>query len=285
MGIDFAAKTMAEAARAIQDSIFSNQNANKNGLLQRIDPRVKLVTILLLLIVIGLARDIKILLAFYLLALILAALSRLPLGFFIKRVWVFIPIFTGIIALPAIFNIVTPGDPIFTVVTLSSPHRLGPFLIPRQITVTVQGITGAAILVLRVATSVSMAVLLVLTTEWVRLLRALSVLKAPEAIILILAMTYRYIQLFLRILEWMLLAKKSRQISATKIKEDYGWIASRLGVLVGKSYRLSNEVHLAMTARGWSGNPRPMNDFSIGLLDWVWTIFIIIIIGSWVILR
>ena len=35
--------------------------------------------------------------------------SQLSLSFFVKRVWLFIPIFTGIVVLPATFNFVTPG--------------------------------------------------------------------------------------------------------------------------------------------------------------------------------
>ena len=41
--------------------------------------------------------------------LVLAAASRLPLGFFVKRVWLFVPIFTGIVVLPATLNFITPG--------------------------------------------------------------------------------------------------------------------------------------------------------------------------------
>ncbi|MEJ2658198.1 MAG: cobalt ECF transporter T component CbiQ, partial [Desulfobacterales bacterium] len=270
MGNDFVAKTLAETTRAIEYSIFANQYAAKKGFMQRIDPRVKLLTTFTILIIIGLTQRLVPLLVLYVGTLILAIFSRVSFGFFIKRVWVFIPLFTGIVALPAVFNIVTPGRSLFTVISFLSPHTFGPFHIPQNITITAQGVSGVAILVMRVATSVSMAILLVVTTEWIRLLKALYVLKTPEVIILILAMTYRYIHLFLRTVEGMFLAKKSREISDLKMKEEHGWIASRLGVLVGKSYRLSNEVHLAMTSRGWTGNPTIMDDFTINRIDALW---------------
>jgi cobalt/nickel transport system permease protein len=207
------------------------------------------------------------------------------LGFFIKRVWVFIPLFTGVVALPAIFNIVTPGRPLLTVISFLSPHTFGPLHIPQYITITAQGVSGVAILVVRVAASVSMAVLLVVTTQWVRLLKALYVLRIPEVIIMILAMTYRYIHLFLRTVEGMLLAKKSREISDLKMKQEHGWIASRLGVLVGKSYRLSNDVHLAMTSRGWTGNPALMDDFTINRIDGLWIIITIAVVVFCIVIR
>ena len=285
MGKDFIAKTMAEITAAMQGSIFADTYASKNGLLQKIDPRVKIVTVLILLIVTGLAGNIRSLCLLYGLTVILGLLSRLNLFFLFKRVWLFIPLFAGIIAIPAIFNIITPGKTLFTIVTFLSPHHLGPFFIPKEITVTLQGLTSAAMLVMRVATSVSLAVLLVVTTQWVHLLKALSVLKVPEIVILVLAMTYRYIQLLLRTVEGMLLAKKSRYISDMKIKQEHGWIVSRLGVLIGKSYRMSSDVHLAMISRGWSDNPQLMDDFSVRLIDWLWIVFVMAVTGCWVVLR
>ena len=44
--------------------------------------------------------------------LLLAYMSEVPLGSFLKRVWVFIPIFTLIIVIPTLFNVVRPGDPL-----------------------------------------------------------------------------------------------------------------------------------------------------------------------------
>jgi len=269
---DFVAKTLSEITGAIYDSVFSDEYAKADGLMQRLDPRVKMLTILSLLIVTGLARDINILCSLYGMTLLLALASRISVFFFIKRVWAFIPIFAGIIAIPALFNFVTPGETLFTLVSFSSPHHLGPLLFPKAITITAQGVATASMLVMRVATSVSLGVLLVVTTPWVRLLKALSVLKVPDILIMILAMTYRYIQLFMRTAEGMLLARKSRQISDVKMKEAHGWIASRLGVLVGKSYRLSNDVHLAMISRGWSENPRLMTDFKVRRIDRLWLV-------------
>jgi cobalt/nickel transport system permease protein len=285
MRTDFVAKTIADITRAIEESVFANRYARENGLLQRLDPRCKLASILCLLIITGLSAHLGTLSILYALTLVLAIVSRVPLGFFVKRVWVFIPLFTALIVLPAVLNIVTPGRPLFTVMTFSSPHSIGPFDIPKTITITVQGVLGAAILVLRVATSVSLAVLLILTTEWTRLLKAISVFRVPEMAILVFAMTYRYIDLFLRTVEAMLLARKSRQIGDSNIREEHGWIASRLGVLVGKSYSLSSEVHLAMLSRGWSENPRLMEDFSFGFLDWLWAAFTAGIIILWITFR
>ncbi len=81
---------------------------------------------------------------------------------FVKRVWLFIPIFTGIVVLPATFSFITHGH---IVVPLGHwfGHRVG---------LTSQGLRSAALIVVRVATSISLVVLVALTTSWTSLLAA-----------------------------------------------------------------------------------------------------------------
>ena len=95
-----------------------------------------------------------VLVAAYAATLLLAALSKLSLGFFVKRVWLFVPIFTGIVVLPATLNLITPGAIVVPLGTWFG-HEVG---------LTRQGLTRAALIVTRVATSISLVVLLTLTT-------------------------------------------------------------------------------------------------------------------------
>jgi len=272
---DFIAKTLEETTRAIQHSVFAEEFASRKGFLQTIDPRIKVVTILWLLFLAAGTKELNVLIGFYFVTLVLAFISYIPPGFFIKRVWFFIPLFTALIALPSIFNIITPGKDLYVLFHLPSSYHFGPYFIPDKITITAQGLRGAEIFVMRVATCVSLAILLVLTTPWIRVLKALNVLHIPEIAILVLAMTYRYIFLFLRVAESMFLARKSRFIAKTNLKEQHRWLSARIGVLIGKSFNLSNEVHLAMLSRGWSGNPILFEEEKIGKRDIIWLLVVI----------
>ena len=40
------------------------------------------------------------------------------------------------------------------------------------------------------------------------------------------------------------------------------------GALIGKALDMSTEVHLAMISRGYRGEPRLIDDFVSGALDW-----------------
>ena len=261
---DFVSKTLADVTEAMRDAVFAEEYACRPGFLQSLDPRVKVVTFLALLLAVAFARNPAALAALYLLTLALAAASRISIGFFVKRVWLFVPIFAGVVALPAIFDFVTPGKALIS--------------LPLGVAITDQGLHGAEIFVLRVATSVSVAVLLVLTTEWHRLLKAISSIGFPEIGVLVLGMTYRYIFLFLRAVESMFLARRSRTVGRTTMQEKHEWIGASIGALLGKSYHMSEEVHLAMVSRGWSARTPDRGEFSTSVADWAWAALVLAIV-------
>ncbi len=277
---NFVSKTLAGLTEAIKQAVFAERYARLPGLLQGLDPRGKIITFLALLIATAITRHLAVMALIYLLTVILAAASRIPMLFFMKRVWLFIPLFTGAIALPAIFNVVTPGRPLITLITFSAPFSWGPLHFPATIAITQQGVHGAAIFILRVATSVSLSVLLVLTTQWSRLLQALTALRFPKVAILIFGMTYRYIFLFIKVAEEMFLARTSRTVGPTDTREQQNWLSSRLGFLLTRSYNLSNDVYLAMLSRGWTGNARFLDDFRFTWQDTVWVVFTITFLGT-----
>ena len=247
-------KTLADLAQTLEQSLFAEAIARQPGLLQALDPRVKVISILALLIAVGMSRSLGILLGLYTVTLVLAWRSAVPMGFFVKRVWLFMPFFTGMIALPAFF--ITPGPPLWT--------------LPLGLVITRPGAITALFLLLRVSTSVSLGVLLMLTTAWPTLLKALSVLRVPEGFILILGMTYRYIYLLLRLAEDMFLSRKSRVVGRMTSAEERQVLAASAGTLLNKSLQLSGEVYLAMQARGYRGQAHTLDTFRMRARDWLW---------------
>jgi cobalt ECF transporter T component CbiQ len=233
--------------------LFAETIARRTGWLQSIDPRVKVLATLALLIAVGLSRSLVVLVGLYGVALVLAWRSAVPLGFFVKRVWLFMPFFSVPIALPALF--VTPG-----------PAWVS---LPLGLVITRPGVLTASFLLLRVSTSVSLGVLLMLTTAWSTLLKALSVLRVPEGFILILGMTFRYIYLLLRLAQDMFLSRQSRVVGRLKPVDERRVLAASAGTLLNKSLHLSGEVYLAMQSRGYRGQARSMDTFQMRRQDWI----------------
>jgi cobalt/nickel transport system permease protein len=251
----FVEKTLAGITSSIEQAVFSEENARRDGFLQRRDPRVKVIGSLAIIIAAALSRDWSVLIVLYAVVVAAAWVSAIDMGLFLKRVWLGIPLFSGIIIVPSIFFI--GGD--HHILTIP----LGLF----DLTVTREGLEKAAVFVLRVGVCVSTAILLILTTKWADVLRSLSVLKVPSVFILVLAMAYRYIFLFLHTANGMFLARKSRIVARTSGREQRWWIVSTIGVLMSRSFRMSEEVYQAMLARGFTDRIVTMNDYRFGLVD------------------
>ena len=264
---NFFEKTLAGITGALEQTLFAEELARQDGLLQSLDPRAKLISALAVLIAISASQNLVVIAALYALTLPLAYASRVPMGFYFKRVWMFMPFFTGIVALPALFNVFTPGAPLVTLIDLASPRV--------YLAITQPGVITAAFLLLRVGASVSMAVLLILTTRWATLLKALRVLGVPQAFVLILGMTYRYIYVLLHTTSNMFLARKSRVVGRASGADDRRWLAASMGALFAKSYTLSDDVYLAMQSRGFRGEALVMDEIAWHARDWVWLVVFI----------
>lgn len=267
----FIEKTIQEGVDLLRNAIFSEEVARRPGFLQRRDPRVKVVALLALLVVGASSGRFLPLVLVHALALALARASGISLGYFVKRVWLFVPLFTGVMVLPALFNVVTPGQPLLVVADWGRPLRFGPVETPPYLAVTWQGLSGAALLVLRAADCIALAVLLTLTTPWAGLLRALRSLGVPRVFVMMLAMTYRYIYVLLEASSELLVARKSRQIGPPPDSgEGRRFVANAIGILFSKSYSMSEEVHAAMVSRGFNGEVRTMDDLRMTGMDLAW---------------
>jgi cobalt ECF transporter T component CbiQ len=257
----FVEKTLDGAAGVMRQALFSTDVAAEPGVLQRVDPRVKVVTTLALLVATALVHHIAVLVAFYAVTLALAVASRLSLRFFVKRVWLFVPLFTGIVVIPATLSLVTPGHIVVPLGTwFGDPVGL-----------TSQGLRTAGLLVLRVAVSISLVVLLTLTTPWNRLLAALRALFVPRMFVLVLGMAYRYLFHLLNAVTDMYTARKARTVGRDlDVAGGRGFVAASAGATFGKAHALSEEVHMAMVSRGFTGDIRTLDDARVTAYDWLW---------------
>jgi cobalt/nickel transport system permease protein len=237
-------RTLRSFTRALSHALVSEDIARRPGLLQSLDPRTRLIGMLSLVIAAAVSRRIEVVAALFLLALALALLSRVPIRTLALRVWLIVFGFTGLIALPALF--ITPGDVVF---------NLDP------LTITAQGLRTAALLILRVETAVTLTTTLVLSTPWTHILKALRSLRVPTEVIAMLAMTHRYIFLFIEVAQQMFESRQSRILGPLPTREQRRLATRTAGVLMSKSIDLSSEVFLAMQSRGFRGEVHLLDDF------------------------
>ena len=230
----FLEKNIASAAHVLERTVAGERWSRAPGFLQAVDPRFKTIAFAAIILLCSLTRSMILLSCLYALATLFARLSKIAVGDFTRRVWVFVPIFTGIVAIPALF--ITPGTRIAS---------LGPFAI------TETGARTALMLVLRVSTSVSFSILLMLTTPWNRVLDALRSLRLPGLVVSLLALSYRYLLLLLRTLSELLIARKSRVIASLSFRKEAAFVSRSAGYLFLRSLACAEGVHMAMVSRGW----------------------------------
>ena len=259
---NFVDRTIAGSAGVLRRAMLADDIAAEPGMLQRLDARIKILTLLGLLVATSFIHHVVVLAAIYLATIPVAVASRLGLGFFVKRVWLFIPIFTGAIVLPATFSFITGGE---IVVPLGHwfGHRVG---------LTRQGLHAAALIVTRVASSISLVVLLTLTTRWSRLLAALRALHAPKMFVAVVGMAYRYLFHLLDSVSDMYTARKARSVGTVDSRQGRAFVGATAGALFGRAHALSEEVYSAMIARGYNGRAVALDSFHIRTRDVAWTV-------------
>ena len=242
-------------------------------MLQRLDPRFVFLSLSTLIVVTVLLRNTLSVVAVIILAIVLAAASRLPLGWYLKRVWLFVPLFTVVILIPSMTSAFTPG------------HQVGYalHLFGTAIYFTKEGIVYAATFTLRVGAAVSLCVLLVATIEWSKLMNTLSRLHFPRSFVMILDMTYRYIHLMLDMVSSMFMARKSRMVGKPTSKEVRVIGSSAMASLFSKSYHMSEQVYLAMVSRGFTGAPAVVLGRRSAHRDYVFAL-LIAVFAVWVVL-
>ena len=251
----FFEKTVAGIGSLLLQVIFTQEVSQKKGYLQSLDPRVKVISLIILLLTVNLVHKFLSLVLIYVFILFLAIVSSIPMKFFLKRVWLFLPFFTGIIVFPLIFNIVTPGTTLLELVNLPALHI--------NLSITVPGLLTAFNIIFRVAVSVSLVVLAVLSTPWYDLLKSLQVLFVPQVFVVILGMTYRYIFVLLQTVNNMFLSRKSRLAGRVSGRENRKWLASLIGTLFARSFVQSEEIYLSMQSRGYRNKIVTLDSFKL----------------------
>lgn len=250
---NYLTKTIRNMRAVICEDRQTEQFAKQDGLLQQINPGIKLITMIGLILGASLSRQILVLLALWLGTILLMHLSRLPVLVMQKRIWGFIPLITLLFTLPVTLNVFMDGSPLLMIYqSASSPHFMG-INWPATLFVTQQGATAAAFLFLRVGISLSLGVMLVMTTPVADIFKSLRVLRIPNLFIMIIEMTYRYLLVLLSISIEMFEARSLRTVGDMPSKWQRAQVGSSIAALFARSMALSEEVYQAMCARCYTG--------------------------------
>ena len=256
-GRSLARKTADSIAHAITEVLQNEELAARPGLLQRLDPRIKLLTLVLFAVTASLVHSVWVLVALIGVTIVLAAASRVGVGSFERKVWASAGLLAFLLAAPSAMRIFTPGPVVVP---------LGPF------SLTEPGLMGAATLTTRVVAAAGFALLVMWTMRWSDLLKALSAMRLPDVVVATLAMTQKQILTLLRTVEQIHLARESRTLTRGSARANRAWVTERMAFVVRKSMKTADDVYDAMLSRGFTGAMPSLVKLRLRPRDWAWSV-------------
>jgi cobalt/nickel transport system permease protein len=230
-----------------------------DGLLHRLDPCVKLVSVVLFAFAVLASRegDWAAFAGFALFVGVTIALSGLSLRLVVGRSMLALPFVA--VALPLVFT--RDGE------TLVRLPLLG-------WTASAEGVTAVASIMLKSWLTVLMAVVLTAVTRPLDLIRALERLRLPRILTATVLFMYRYLFVIGEEGQRLMRARDARSAGdGRRAGGSIAWRARVLGAMVGslflRSFERSERIYAAMLARGYDGRLRSLATQRLATRDWV----------------
>jgi len=280
----FLDKAVSNLANFIRTGYIQGETASRNGLFQRLDARIKVLFLIFFVVIISLKQNLQSELAISAFLFVLVLSSRIDLVTFYRKVFFLGLLFGFLVPLPSSLNIFSKGDLLFPLLHLPRSYDPWIYHIPETVGVTKDGLYSVLMLASRVVNSLTTAFLLLHTTPFSEVARALKVLKVPDTMLMVISLTYKYLFIFLRTVEDMHLARKSRLMGTEKKSETRKWVAGRMALMFTKTQLKCEEIFRAMQGRGFSGTMRVYGFRRLNGLDWLagGILFFIGILFLWV---
>ena len=243
-------RALSRIGSVIGTTFMQWELASKKGLLQAMDARVKLVCLLFLLVVGTVRNDTVPGLALAGLLFLLVCLSRLNPVHFYRRIGVLAFLFGFLVILPAACNLVTGGEVILPLLRFRAPRTFWVYTLPGTIGITREGLSVVGLVSLRMINCLTISFLLLNTTPFPHIIKALKVFHVPDALLIVFVLTYKYIFIFSEMLEAIHLARKSRLSVGRPPGGAGAWAAGRIAFLFRKTQGRCEEIFQAMVSRG-----------------------------------
>ncbi len=231
---------------------FIDQHSGLDSRLHRMDPRMKIVMFsgIVLFVLMAPPKNPEVLFFYGAVVLGLVKLSCVPLCFVFLRSLAILPF-----ALFAAFSLLLPA----------TPERFVLF----------------GMLVVKAYLSIVSMTLLISTTKFADLLKALEKMRCPFLFVMILSFMYRY--LYLIIDEFMRLNQARESRCAVKTRNTglkLKAMSSMAGTLLIRSFERGESVHMAMCSRGYTGEIRTLGALVIAKSDCVFLFVVFVFLAG-----
>ncbi len=225
--------------------------AHLNSVIHSWDPRVKILSLVILIFTIAMVKQIPSAAISFAIAVTLVIISRIPLSFVTKRL---LPVSVFLLPFFIILPLTVPGDGGVQVLAFS----FNPV-----------GLRLALIIYLKAVSIVILVVTMMGTTPFSDSMKALEKLKAPPVLVQMILFSYRYLFVFLMEIRRMNNAMKARNFEKKTDVHTLKTIGNFVGVLLVRSFERTEKIYQAMVSRGYDGTLRTFFEYKIVMLDYL----------------
>ena len=225
---------------------FVDRYSDLDSIIHRLDPRTKLITTLLFILVVALTppNSWSAFALYFAVIATLLLLSKVPIFYVFKRSLVIMPF----VLMIAIFV------PFFKEGEVAGSYNLWLW----QVSVTYSGLQVLSNILAKAWLSILSLILLTSTTKMAGLLKGLEQLRMPRVMVMILSFMYRYLFVLVDEVMRMKQARDSRNFGGKRLWQ-IRTIGNMIGTLFIRSYERGERVYAAMVARGFDGQTRTLD--------------------------
>jgi cobalt/nickel transport system permease protein len=274
----FVDKTTKNMAAFLVTSVQNWDSSQKKGLLQQIDTRVKLLSVLAFIILVSFTHSIEIQFFILCFVFIISLLSKVNVWNAYKKNAFITFAFGFLIFIPASLNLFSHGKLLVTILRFEHEHNWYVYHIPAEIGITKEGLLIVFRLCLKIFNSVSLASLLINTTSFEQITKGFKVLRVPDIFILTLTMSYKYIFIFSQTVMETYQALRMRWWERGKQSETEAIIAGRMGYLFRRAWERYEMIYQSMIARGFTGKVNLYYTEKLVTKDYIFSVLSIVII-------
>jgi cobalt ECF transporter T component CbiQ len=271
----FLDKTIINSANAAKSIYVQAENGAKENFIQKINPYVKLISLIYMAVVISVVNDLtpQILITSFIFALYISA--RLKVFQVYRKIILLAFIFGFLVVFPASLNVITPGKIIYNLISFDRPSHFWIYNIPEKIGFTENGIQVVLLVFLRVLNSVSFALLIVFTTSFPSFIKSLKIIGVPDTFLMIISLAYKYIFILSQTIEETYIALKSRLSGNIKSSNLRKLVSGRIFFIFKKSIIIYENTYYAMVSRGYDGKVKLHSQYHFTFTDFIALVIIV----------
>lgn len=240
--------------------------AEGTSVFHRLDPRVKIVTLLPYIIVVAVMNEITYPAIALLISTLMIIITRIDTKKLLNRMAV---VNTFILLLWFFLPFSYPGNTVFSIGPLTATQ--GGFLFALSITLKANAIVLATIAILG-------------TSEVFSLAHALVHMKMPKKLVYLFFFFYRYISVLHEEYTTLKRAINVRAFRPKTTTHTYKTYAYLVGMLIVRSYDRSQRIYSAMLCRGFTGKFPIITHFHMHTRDYVFSVFMLSVTITMVVL-